>query len=93
MQFLGRISYSLYLLHLVVGWRATVLVRELIGPSYSTGHAYAAFAIGLTASIVAAWIMYVVIERPAISLARQIRLPQRTSPTVTAAAESPLSAA
>lgn len=77
MQFLGRISYSLYLLHLCVGWRAVVVVRELLGTSYSTVHAYAAFAIGMAASIAAASVMYMVIERPSIALARKIRLPQR----------------
>lgn len=79
MQFLGWISYSLYLLHTCVGWRATVLTRELLGDSYSTATAYFAFAVGLTVSIVAAWIMYLLIERPAIHLARKIRLPQRPS--------------
>jgi hypothetical protein len=77
MQFLGRISYSLYLLHLCVGWRTTVLVREFFGASYSTLHAYAAFAIGMAVSIAAASVMYVLIERPSIALARKIRLPQR----------------
>lgn len=80
MQFLGRISYSLYLLHLCVGWRATVLVREIIGASYSTVYAYLAFAIGMATSLVAASIMYAAIERPAIALARKIRLPQREVP-------------
>lgn len=77
MQFLGRISYSLYLLHVCVGWRTVVLVRELFGTSYSTLHAYAAFAIGMAASVAAASVMYIVIERPSIALARKIRLPQR----------------
>jgi peptidoglycan/LPS O-acetylase OafA/YrhL len=79
MQFLGRISYSLYLLHLCVGWRATVLVREMFGASYSTAHAYLAFAIGMAVSIAAAAIMYALIERPSIALARKIHLPQRES--------------
>ncbi|WP_116813266.1 acyltransferase family protein [Steroidobacter cummioxidans] len=77
MQFLGRISYSLYLLHLAIGWRATVLVRELIGSHYSTAWAYFAFAVGMAASIVAAWIANVLIEQPAIRLARTIDLPKR----------------
>jgi peptidoglycan/LPS O-acetylase OafA/YrhL len=76
-QLLGRISYSLYLLHLAVGWRATVLTRELIGDSYSTATAYFAFGVGLAVSIIAAWIVNLLIERPAISLARKIRLSQR----------------
>lgn len=77
MQFLGRISYSLYLLHLCIGWRVVVLVRELFGDSYSTSHAYVAFVIGMIASIVSAALMYLLIERPSISFARKIRLPQR----------------
>jgi peptidoglycan/LPS O-acetylase OafA/YrhL len=77
MQFLGRISYSLYLLHSSIGWRATVVTRELFGNSYSTAAAYVAFAVGLAASIFASYIMYLLIERPAINLARKIRLPQR----------------
>lgn len=89
MQFLGRISYSLYLLHVCVGWRAIVVVRELFGDSYSTVHAYAAFAIGMASSIVAAWVMYVIIERPSIALARKIRLPQRRT---TAPAAAPVAA-
>jgi peptidoglycan/LPS O-acetylase OafA/YrhL len=77
MQFLGRISYSLYLLHLCIGWRATVLVRELFGSAYSTAAAYFAFAVGMAASIVAAWAMHALIETPSINVARKIRLPQR----------------
>jgi peptidoglycan/LPS O-acetylase OafA/YrhL len=82
MQFLGRISYSLYLLHLCVGWRTVVLIRELLGTSYSTVYAYAAFAIGMAVSIAAASVMYMLIERPSIALARKIRLPQRGAPVV-----------
>jgi hypothetical protein len=77
MQFLGRISYSLYLLHLVVGWRSVVVIRELLGTSYSTIYAYLAFAVGMAVSIAAASVMYILIERPSIALARKIRLPQR----------------
>ena len=77
LQFLGRISYTLYLLHVSVGWRATVLARELIGSNYSTGWAYVAFAFGLSLSILAAWIANVIIEQPAIRLARTIHLPKR----------------
>ncbi len=77
MQFLGRISYSLYLLHVGIGWRATVLIRELIGPHYSTFWAYVAFFGGMAVSILAAWIANVIIEQPAMKLARTIELPKR----------------
>jgi peptidoglycan/LPS O-acetylase OafA/YrhL len=64
-----------------VGWRAIVLVRELFGASYTTFHAYLAFAIGMAVSIAAAAVMYALIEGPSIALARKIRLPQRESST------------
>lgn len=89
MQFLGRISYSLYLLHTAIGWRATALTRELLGSHYSTVGAYFAFFVGLTASIIGAWLLYVLIERPAINIARKVRLPQRrdaAAPTAVVAA-------
>jgi peptidoglycan/LPS O-acetylase OafA/YrhL len=59
----------------------------LIGSHYSTATAYFAFFVGLGASTFGAWVMYRVIERPAVSLARKIRLPQRrdsTAPVVIA---------
>lgn len=77
MQFLGRISYSLYLLHSLIGWRATVATRELLGAHYSTLTAYFAFFVGVAVSIIGSWIMYVIVERPAINIARHVRLPQR----------------
>ncbi len=79
MQFLGKISYSLYLLHLCIGWRTTVLVRELLGDAYSTLAAYFAFALGVIASVMGAWIMHLLIERPSIQIARKIELPRRPS--------------
>lgn len=76
-QFLGRISYSLYLLHVAIGWRATVVVREVLGAHYTTLTAYLAFFVGVGVSVLGSWIMYLLIEGPAIKLARRIRLPQR----------------
>jgi len=77
MQFLGRISYSLYLLHLPVGWRTVVIAREVIGDSYDTAWAWLVFGLGLGSSVLASWLMYVLIEGHAIRLARKIKLPQR----------------
>jgi peptidoglycan/LPS O-acetylase OafA/YrhL len=74
--FLGRISYSLYLLHPAIGWRATVFVRELLGASYSTTTAFFAFSVGVAASIISAWVMFWIIESPSMKLARRIDLPK-----------------
>jgi peptidoglycan/LPS O-acetylase OafA/YrhL len=75
LQFFGRISYSLYLIHLSIGWRVVVVLRELSGDAYSWPLAVIAFAVGIGASVVAAWVLWYLVERPAITVARQIRLP------------------
>lgn len=69
-QFLGRISYSFYLLHALVGWEAAALVRRHAGP-------WSAFAVGMTVSIASAWLAYLLIERPAINLSRLVRLREK----------------
>ena len=71
-QFFGRISYSLYLFHPIIGWSAQ---------SFALRHfnQYAALLIGVAASIVSAWLAYVIIERPALKLSRRVRLESRGS--------------
>jgi peptidoglycan/LPS O-acetylase OafA/YrhL len=78
LQFLGAISYSLYLFHnLVIGMVFRVVThfgsdtpqRDLIGS-----------AIALTASIAFAWLAYRLIEKPSINWSHAIRLrPQAVS--------------
>ena len=77
LQFLGRISYSLYLIHLSIGWRTVVVLRELAGDAYSGPLAAVAFLVGMGTSVTAAWVLWYLVERPAITAARQIRLPMR----------------
>ncbi|MDI6025825.1 acyltransferase [Corticibacterium sp. UT-5YL-CI-8] len=70
LQFLGAISYSLYLTHNPITG-ATFRVWYMIA-----GHSVAAQAAGLVLSAVAcvvfAWIMYLLVERPCIAFARSI---------------------
>jgi peptidoglycan/LPS O-acetylase OafA/YrhL len=66
-QYLGRISYSLYLVHMLVG---TPLVRfglrHLPGHGTGFGPAMLLIAVALAVSIAAAHILYIAIERPAV---------------------------
>ena len=64
-QFLGRISYSLYLYHALIGWEAQTFALRYVGP-------YAALAFGITVSILMARLTYVLIERPAVKLSHRI---------------------
>ena len=63
-QFLGRISYSLYLTHWLV---LAVAVRQ-----FGNGAA----ALALPAMLFLAWLTWRLLERPSIVLSRRIRLPE-----------------
>lgn len=79
LQFLGRISYSLYLVHGTVGWRFIALCRELMGGSLGPVMALLVFLGGVCISITAAWIMYRLLEVPSIAIARRVSLPRSQS--------------
>jgi peptidoglycan/LPS O-acetylase OafA/YrhL len=76
-QFLGRISYSLYLIHATVGWRFVSLVRDRLGPELGVVTGSFAFLGGLALSIGCAWVMHRLIEGPTMRLARRVSLPSR----------------
>jgi peptidoglycan/LPS O-acetylase OafA/YrhL len=68
-RFLENTSYSLYLFHgpvgvLVIGSLALFMPFE------------AAFALGVTASLSVAWLVYQIVERPAMKLARTLTEPK-----------------
>jgi peptidoglycan/LPS O-acetylase OafA/YrhL len=64
-QFLGRISYSLYLFHPLVGWTAMSLALRFVNEWWS-------LLVGLGVSLGSAWIAYVLIEKPSVKLSRMI---------------------
>jgi len=69
-QFLGRISYSLYLVHFMLAIPATNWLWSL-GPQ-SPAVAVILFGAGTALSILTAWLFYLYIERPSIALSRTI---------------------
>lgn len=69
--FFGNISYSLYLLHVPVGGRIINLSKRL--PLDNFGKSLVIF-VALLVSIFAAWLFYIVIEKPSHRLSRKIRL-------------------
>lgn len=62
--FLGNISYSLYLLHSPIGRRAMNVAIRVLHPQSLTAE-MAAVAVGVAASIAAAYILYRLVEKPA----------------------------
>lgn len=90
-QFLGKISYSLYLIHPLVGSR---VIRVALG-FLTRGAAgtvpwhlrFGAFLFGLLLSVVGAYAFYLLIERPAQRLSR--RVAYQPKPTQTADSREP----
>jgi peptidoglycan/LPS O-acetylase OafA/YrhL len=71
LQFLGRISYSLYLIHYAVCW-----IVVSIGCSLTPNSPPAAvlwMALGIVVSIAAAQLFYVCVEAPSLRLVKQFR--------------------
>jgi peptidoglycan/LPS O-acetylase OafA/YrhL len=78
-QYLGRISYSLYLVHMLVG---TPLVRfglRHLG-TMSFGKAMVLMVLMVAVSVGAAHVLYVVVERPAMRWSRRLRSGTRKPP-------------
>ncbi|HEX4000425.1 MAG TPA: acyltransferase [Pirellulales bacterium] len=71
LQHLGRISYSLYLIHYPVSWIIGCIGFALTGTAVIPAAMW--LLLGLTVSIGAAHLLYVSIELPAIRLARRYK--------------------
>jgi peptidoglycan/LPS O-acetylase OafA/YrhL len=78
-QFLGRISYSLYLVHTPVLGAALVVMLPGEG-SASPVVSWVALVAGLAASIIAATLFHLVVEVPSIRYARAVGRRQPTEP-------------
>ena len=71
-QFLGRISYSLYLVHASIGWRL-VSLGQMTVPAFSTViGAWILFLTSVAVSIVFAYVWWRLLERPSIALSKSL---------------------
>jgi peptidoglycan/LPS O-acetylase OafA/YrhL len=77
----GAISYSFYLLHFPVGMKFLHLAMGKFPHLWPSLLAVCAFV----ASVVAAWMLYQTVERPAMALSRKIRAPAERSASCRAA--------
>lgn len=69
-QFFSNISYSLYLVHVPIGGRIINLSLRFVK---TDNQKYLAIAAAFITSIVAAYVFYLVVEKPAIKWSKQIR--------------------
>jgi hypothetical protein len=77
-QFLGKISYSLYLVHLPIGWRFGSLMKRLAGNELSVITGTSVFVGSVAVSVFAAWLMHRILEAPSMNFARKVKLPKRS---------------
>jgi len=69
LQWLGRISYSLYLIHMTVLYSLFYELHAHLPP-------YAIALLVTPASLLAGWLLWVVVERPSLGWSRRVREPQ-----------------
>lgn len=75
--YLGRISYSLYVVHVPVGARVVNLGARVVGSS-AVGSVIVT-CLAIAASIGAAEILYRLVERPSVNFAKRFKLPENAS--------------
>lgn len=71
-QYLGKISYSLYLVHMLVGTPLVRLGIRHLG-KMTFGTATALIILAVAGSVAAAHVMYVLVERPAVRWSHRLR--------------------
>jgi peptidoglycan/LPS O-acetylase OafA/YrhL len=74
LQWLGRISYSLYLTHMLSTAVALQLLSRVLDPPYSLPELALLMTTSMVAALVCAALFHAVIERPSHALSRKLRL-------------------
>ena len=73
LQYLGRISYSLYLVHFLVGSRAQALMLRIFGAELSLWEGFVVFSLSIFISIVAAHLFYLFVEKPCLKWSQHFK--------------------
>lgn len=72
-QYLGRISYTLYIIHSEVGWKFLSLVKHFLGNDMAPWLSGLSVVAGIAVSIIAAHILHVLVERPSLKLCAKLK--------------------
>jgi peptidoglycan/LPS O-acetylase OafA/YrhL len=75
LQYLGRISYSLYLIHFPMSHVVTTLGSQVSGTAPSPAVATLWLVLALAASLAAAHVMYLFVEAPSVRIAARFKRP------------------
>jgi peptidoglycan/LPS O-acetylase OafA/YrhL len=74
MRFIGRISYSLYITHWIVGREYLIASVRALGRPATEGEGIVLFATAVALSIGSAYVLYLLVESPTHHLSRRIKL-------------------
>lgn len=74
LQFFGKISYSLYLLHADIGWKTISIGKKILGADLSVLEAVLLFVAGLSVSIIGAVFLYHFVEKPFVKFSQKFKL-------------------
>ncbi|MCO4100701.1 MAG: acyltransferase [Gemmatimonas sp.] len=72
LQFLGGISYSLYLFHASIVGRASSLLVSRMGAEVGQATMLLALVVVVLATVAFAWVMCILVERPALHLSKRV---------------------
>lgn len=90
--YLGTVSYSLYLVHGILGWQTLSLGADKFGSATAAaGLGWLVLAIGV--SVAAAHVLHLVVERPSLRLAKVVKRWRAASPAGAPEAASALNGA
>ena len=77
LQFLGAISYSLYLYHASVGWRVVSLAQHFAGNSLPPLVGMLTWVAAVGSAVIVGWLGWRLIERPSLRFSKRVTLPTR----------------
>jgi peptidoglycan/LPS O-acetylase OafA/YrhL len=81
LQFLGLVSYSLYLIHNQVAGATAFAIRRIVTFGPGAGSEFLLLLAMLTACLAAAYASYRLVEKPSIDLSRRVSLNPNSSRT------------
>ena len=73
-QLLGKVSYSLYLIHMLVSSRIARMLSGYFGPDMSHATKLLIICVSASGAVFVAYLFYRVVEKPSMQLARRVSL-------------------
>ncbi len=79
LQFLGTISYSLYLFHASVGWRLIKVSGLFLDKDLPRIAVALVFGLGVGVCVFASWVAWKLVERPSLTFSQRVTLAKKST--------------